>query len=170
MARQLFLTLAATSYPPPATTVHAAAAVRRWLARRRLAFPELVMENGSGLSRRERISAGSMAALLVAADGSKVRGDYESSLAVAATDGTLQKRFTDDEVADQALLKTGTLEGVRALAGYVLGHGGKRYVVVCFVNHRNAVRAQRALDLLVDGAYAGSFDAEPRAGPPQRTP
>ena len=158
MAQQLFLTLATSTYPPPATAPRAGAAVRRWLAGRRLRFPELVLENGSGLSRRERISAKSMAALLLAADASPVRADYESSLAVAATDGTVRKRFVDDDVADRALLKTGTLEGVRALAGYVLGHGGRRYVVVCFVNHRNAARAQRALDLLVEKIYAGDFD------------
>jgi serine-type D-Ala-D-Ala carboxypeptidase/endopeptidase (penicillin-binding protein 4) len=157
MARQLFLTLATSAYPPPATTAHAAAAVRTWLAKRKLRFPELVMENGSGLSRRERIAARSMAELLLAADASPVRADYESSLAVAATDGTMRKRFTEEEVADQAMLKTGTLEGVRALAGYVLGHGGKRYVVVCFVNHANAARAQPALDLLVETIYAGDL-------------
>jgi D-alanyl-D-alanine carboxypeptidase/D-alanyl-D-alanine-endopeptidase (penicillin-binding protein 4) len=98
-----------------------------------------------------------MARLLLAADASKVHGDFVSSLAVAATDGTMRKRFADDDVADQALLKTGTLEGVRALAGYVFGRDGKRYVVVCFVNHRNAARAQRALDLLVEGTYAGTL-------------
>ena len=99
-----------------------------------------------------------MARLLLAADGSRVRGDYVSSLAVAATDGTMRKRFADESVADQALLKTGTLEGVRALAGYVLGHAARRYVVVCFVNHPNAAHAQRALDLLVERVYAGDFD------------
>lgn len=159
MARQLFLTLATAAYPPPATTAHAAAAVRQWLATHKLRFPELVMENGSGLSRRERIAARSMASLLAAADGSAVRGDYVSSLAVAATDGTVRKRFIDEEVADRALLKTGTLEGVRALAGYVLARGGKRYVVVCFVNHPNAARAQPALDLLVESVYAGALGA-----------
>jgi D-alanyl-D-alanine carboxypeptidase/D-alanyl-D-alanine-endopeptidase (penicillin-binding protein 4) len=91
-----------------------------------------------------------------------VRGDFASSLAVAATDGTVRKRFTDDDVADQALLKTGSLEGVRALAGYILGPGDRRYVVVCFVNHRNAGRAQRALDLLVERVYAGMRDGAPR--------
>jgi D-alanyl-D-alanine carboxypeptidase/D-alanyl-D-alanine-endopeptidase (penicillin-binding protein 4) len=160
MARQLFLTLATAAYPPPATTAHAEQAVRSWLAKRGLHFPELKMENGSGLSRRERISAKSMGELLLAAEKSRVHADYASSLAVAATDGTVRKRFGDDDVADQALLKTGTLEGVRALAGYVLGHGGKRYVVVCFVNHANAARAQRALDLLVETVYAGHFDDE----------
>jgi serine-type D-Ala-D-Ala carboxypeptidase/endopeptidase (penicillin-binding protein 4) len=158
MARQLFLTLATTGYPPPATTAHAAAAVRRWLAKRKLDLPELVLENGSGLSRRERIAARSMARVLLAADESRVRGDYVSSLAVAATDGTVRKRFADDAVADQALLKTGSLEGVRAIAGYVLGRGGRRYVVVCFVNHPNAARAQRALDLLVEAVYAGGIE------------
>jgi D-alanyl-D-alanine carboxypeptidase/D-alanyl-D-alanine-endopeptidase (penicillin-binding protein 4) len=154
MARQLFLTLAAEAYPPPATTARAAAAVRRWLAGRKLAFPELVLDNGSGLSRRERISARSMARLLVAADASKVRSDYVSSLAVSATDGTVRKRFVDEEIADRAFLKTGTLEGVRAIAGYVLGPDGRRFVVVCFVNHPNAARAQPALDLLVESVYA----------------
>ena len=154
MARQLFLTLAANEYPPPATTARAAGAVRRWLAQRKLAFPELVLDNGSGLSRRERISARSMARLLLAADASKVRSDYMSSLAVSATDGTVRKRFLDEEIADRAFLKTGTLEGVRAIAGYVLGPGGRRFVVVCFVNHVNAARAQPPLDLLVERVYA----------------
>jgi D-alanyl-D-alanine carboxypeptidase/D-alanyl-D-alanine-endopeptidase (penicillin-binding protein 4) len=164
MARQLFLTLATSAYPPPATTARAAAAVRSWLVRRGLRFPELKLENGSGLSRHERIAAKSMADLLLAADKARVRADYVSSLAVAATDGTVRKRFGDDEVADQALLKTGTLEGVRAIAGYVLGHGGKRFVVVCFVNHANAARAQHAIDLLIEGVYAGHFGEakEPR--------
>jgi len=154
MARQVFLTLATTAYPPPATTAHAGEAVRRWLGSQKLAFPELVLDNGSGLSRRERISARSMARLLIAADASKVRADYVSSLAVSATDGTVRKRFVDEEIADQAFLKTGSLEGVRALAGYVLGPTGRRFVVVCFVNHPNAARAQRSLDLLVEDVYA----------------
>ena len=138
MARQLFLTLATTSYPPPATTGNASKAIGGWLAGHKLKFPELVLENGSGLSRRERIAAQSMARLLLAADASVARGEYISSLAVAATDGTVRKRFQNDDVADQAFLKTGTLEGVRAIAGYVFAPNGKRYVVVCFGNHRNA--------------------------------
>jgi D-alanyl-D-alanine carboxypeptidase/D-alanyl-D-alanine-endopeptidase (penicillin-binding protein 4) len=153
MARQLFLTLATSAYPPPATTAHAAEAVRRWLGTHKLAFPELVLDNGSGLSRHERISAHSMVRLLIAADASKVRSDYVSSLAVAATDGTVRRRFQDDQIADQAFLKTGSLEGVRALAGYVLGPTGRRFAVACFVNHPNAAGAQHALDLLVEHVY-----------------
>jgi serine-type D-Ala-D-Ala carboxypeptidase/endopeptidase (penicillin-binding protein 4) len=153
MARQLFLTLATTAYPPPATTAHAILAVEQWLARRKLHFPDLVMVNGSGLSRKERIAAQSMARLLLAADASSVRSEYISSLGVAATDGTVSKRFIDDDVAEQAFLKTGTLEGVRAIAGYVFGPAGRRFVVVCFVNHGNASRAQHPLDVLVQWVY-----------------
>ena len=73
-----------------------------------------MIENGSGLSRIERISAGGLARLLAAADASPVREEFASSLAVAAIDGTLQRRFQNGTVAGQALLKTGSLEGVRA--------------------------------------------------------
>jgi len=154
MARQLFLTLATTAYPPPATTAHATDAVTRWLDGRKLNFPELVLDNGSGLSRHERIAAKSLGRLLLAAYGSSVRADYVSSLAVAATDGTVRKRFENDSVAEQAFLKTGSLEGVRAIAGYVFAPNGRNFVVVCFVNHPNAARAQLPLDVLVEWVYA----------------
>jgi len=153
MAQQLFLTLATTSASPPATTARAKEAVQQWLARRKLALPGLVLENGSGLSRRERISAGGLSRLLLAADASAVREEFASSLAVAAMDGTLQRRFQNGSVAGQALLKTGTLEGVRALAGYVIDAEGRRFVVVAIVNHANADRAQAALDFLVQWVY-----------------
>jgi D-alanyl-D-alanine carboxypeptidase/D-alanyl-D-alanine-endopeptidase (penicillin-binding protein 4) len=153
MARQLFLTLATTRFPPPATVAGATDTVLAWLAKRNLRMPELVLDNGSGLSRRERISAESLARLLVAADASPVREDFVSSLAVAAIDGTVQRRFQNGTVAGQALLKTGTLDGVRALAGYVIDNEGRRFVVVAIVNHPSAVRAQGAIDYLVQWVY-----------------
>jgi D-alanyl-D-alanine carboxypeptidase/D-alanyl-D-alanine-endopeptidase (penicillin-binding protein 4) len=153
MARQLFLTLATTRFPPPATTAGATDTVLAWLAKHNLRMPELVLDNGSGLSRRERISAESLARLLVAADASPVREDFVSSLAVAAMDGTVQRRFQNGTVAGQALLKTGTLEGVRALAGYVIDNEGRRFAVVVIVNHASAIRAQGPIDYLVQWVY-----------------
>ena len=116
-------------------------------------MPELVLDNGSGLSRRERISAGSLVNLLLAADASNVRDEYASSLAVAATDGTVQRRFQNGSVGGQALLKTGTLEGVRAIAGYVIDRDGRRFALAALVNHPNAGHAQAALDVLVQWIY-----------------
>jgi len=153
MARQLFLTLATAHVPPPATTARATETVLSWLGERNLKMPELVLDNGSGLSRRERISAGSLARLLVAADRSALREEFASSLAVAAMDGTVQRRFLNGSVAGQAQLKTGSLDGVRALAGYVIDNEGRRFAVVAIVNHASAARAQSALDFLVQWVY-----------------
>jgi D-alanyl-D-alanine carboxypeptidase/D-alanyl-D-alanine-endopeptidase (penicillin-binding protein 4) len=160
MARQIFLTLGATR-SAPATPAKAAATIRRWLSSRKLAMPGLVLENGSGLSRRERTTAGGLNRLLVAADRSAVRDAFASSLAVAAVDGTVEKRFRDASVAGQALLKTGTLEGVRALAGYVDDAAGRRFTVVAIVNDRNAARARPALDYLVQWVYANGATWDP---------
>jgi len=153
MARQIFLTLATTAGQPPATPAKSVSAIRTWLAARKLSMPGLVLENGSGLSRRERSTPIGLNRLLLAADASGVREEFERSLAVAAIDGTVERRFRDGGVAGQALLKTGSLEGVRALAGYVLDATGRRFTVVAIVNDRNAARATPALDYLVQWVY-----------------
>ena len=161
MARQVFLTLATTHAPPPATTAKATAAVHAWLAGRKLRMPEL----GSTTARDCRAASGSAPAasprLLRAADASKVRDEFASSLAVAAIDGTLQRRFQNGTVAGQALLKTGSLEGVRAIAGYVIDAEGRRWIVVALINHANAVRGQPALDTLVQWVYANAAGWSP---------
>lgn len=161
MARQIFLTLATASAAPPATPAKAVHAVLRWLAKRKLAMPGLVLENGSGLSRRERNTPIGLNRLLLAADASAVRDAFASSLAVAAIDGTVERRFRNADVAGQALLKTGSLEGVRALAGYVLDPTGRRFTVVAIVNDPNAARAAPALDFLVQWIYRNGATWDP---------
>ena len=161
MARQVFLTLATARHPPPGTPALAIDVVAKWLREKKIAIPGLVLENGSGLSRKERATAGGLAQLLASADASPVRDEFASSLAVAAMDGTLSKRFRDGSIAGQALLKTGTLEGVRAIAGYVIDAEGRRFIVAAIVNHPNAARASPAIDTLVQWVYleARHYDA-----------
>lgn len=96
---------------------------------------ELVLENGSGLSRVERISARHLGEVLTAAYRSPVMPELMASLPVAAVDGTMRKRLRGGGVAGQAHLKTGSLDGVKSVAGYVLDAQGRRMVVVCIVNH-----------------------------------
>jgi serine-type D-Ala-D-Ala carboxypeptidase/endopeptidase (penicillin-binding protein 4) len=163
MARQIFLTLATTRYPPPATPALAADVVQRFLKERRISMPGLVLENGSGLSRNERVTAGGLAQLLAAADRSPSREEFASSLAVAATDGTVEKRFQNGTVAGQALLKTGTLEGVKALAGYVIDAQSRRWIVVAIINHPNAAQGQAALDSLVQWIYRNAATWDPKS-------
>ncbi len=155
MARQLFLTLGMEAGRRPATEQDADAAIRSWLDARGLGIPELVLENGSGLSRRERISAEGLGRVLQAAWRSSVMPELMASLPVTATDGTMKKRLKQNGVAGQAHIKTGSLEGVRSIAGYVLDKGGRRWIVVFFVNHAHAGGAQAAQDALLDWVYAG---------------
>lgn len=156
MARQLFLTMGAESGRRPARTEDADAAVRAWLDGRGLHFPELVLDNGSGLSRRERISAANLAALLAAAWKSPVMPEFIASLPLIAVDGTMKKRLNGSSIAGQAHVKTGTLEGVKTIAGYVLDRQGRRQIVVFLVNHPNAQAAQAAQDALLAWVYEGA--------------
>ncbi|MBL8488981.1 MAG: D-alanyl-D-alanine carboxypeptidase, partial [Rhodocyclaceae bacterium] len=155
MARQLFLTLGANG-GGPATADRAEAAIKAWLEAKNLRMPELVLENGSGLSRRERMSADSLARLLAAAWKSPVMPEFISSLPLTAVDGTMQRRLKTNAVAGQAHIKTGTLEGVKTMAGYVLDRAGRRQIVVLLVNHPNAAAAQPAQDALLQWVYERS--------------
>lgn len=133
MTRQLFLGLGAERGGAPGTAEKGAAAIHTWLARRGLAAPELVLDNGAGLSRDARISARSLGRLLLAAWNGPYMPEFASALPVAAVDGTLKHRFNGD-LAGQAHLKTGSLNGVRSLAGYVRNAAGQRVVVVYLHN------------------------------------
>jgi serine-type D-Ala-D-Ala carboxypeptidase/endopeptidase (penicillin-binding protein 4) len=136
--------------PPAANIAHSTAAMRQWLKTEQLQFPELVLENGAGLSRKERISPVHLAALLQRAADSPFYAELEASLPILGMDGTVKKRFKDNEIAGYAHLKTGSLEGVKSIAGYVKAHSGKQWIVVFLVNHPNAALAQPAQDALIE--------------------
>ncbi len=161
MARQLFLSLSldmgaesAAAVPAglatPASGERSEQIIRKWLADKELHFPELVLENGTGLSRNERISPRHIAQLLESAQRSPLQPEFETSLPIAGVDGTLRKRLANNAVTGHAHLKTGTLEGVKSIAGYVHGQSGKQGLVVFFINHPNAGGGQAAQDALVE--------------------
>ena len=150
MARQLFLTLGAEGERAPATLERSARVLRTWLFGHGLAMPELELENGSGLSRVERISAESMARLLVQAWHGPLMPEFAASLPLAGVDGTMKKR---PAAAGSAHVKTGLLADARALAGYVRTETGRDYVVVAFVNDANAGATQAALDALLQWVH-----------------
>ena len=146
MARQVFLSLAAER---PATLEGARQRIRTWLADKDMKLPGLVLDNGSGLSRSERISADGLSQLLLAAWKSPVMPELMASLPVAGIDGTLRKRLGNSAAAGRAHLKTGYLDGVRAIAGYVLDSNDKRWVVVCLVNDPKSRLGKPAMDALL---------------------
>ena len=150
MARQIFLTLGAEASGQPANAGRAEAAIRQWLDARGLATPELVLENGSGLSRKERISAASLARLLQHAFAGPLMPELMASLPLVGVDGTMRKRTG---AAGNAHIKTGLLADVRAIAGYVHAASGRRYVVVAIINHPNARDGQAAHDVLLQWVH-----------------
>lgn len=150
MARQLLLTLAAETYGRPGNTTRGAQAVQSGLSARGLELPGLVIENGAGLSRVERISAQALAQLLQHAYRSTWMPEFMSSLPIVGLDGTMKKR---NGAQGSAHIKTGLLSDVRAIAGYVLAASGRRYVVVALINHPNAGAAQGAHDALLEWVY-----------------
>ena len=153
MARQLLLSIDAELSKKPAQTKRAGRSIQEWAKARGFDINDLVIENGSGLSRVERISAQSMAKLLEYGLTAPFASDFVSSLPLAATDGTLAKRFVNQQAEGTAYLKTGTLTGVKALAGYLLLPNDRKMIFVGLINHGNAEAGQKALDAAVDWVY-----------------
>lgn len=151
MTRQLVLTLGAERYGAPGTTAKGIQVVREWLTRRGLDFPELVLDNGAGLSREERISARHLGQVLLAGYRGPYMPEFISALPISGIDGTLKRRF-GGALASRMHLKTGSLAGVRTLAGYVLDAAGRRVVVVYLHNHprANADAGEAVQEALLD--------------------
>jgi D-alanyl-D-alanine carboxypeptidase/D-alanyl-D-alanine-endopeptidase (penicillin-binding protein 4) len=156
MARQLFLTLGNDG--GPATAERARRRVGAWLDGRGLRFPELVIDNGSGLSRNERIAADSMNRLLLDAWRHPAMAEFVSSMPIVGIDGTMKRRLKESEASGRAHIKTGYLEGVRAAAGYALDANGRRIAVTAFINHPRAAAGGPAIDALI------AWVAQRRAG------
>ena len=144
MAQQLFLTLSQQARGTGSWDASREAMQAWW--RDRIGGEVPVFDNGSGLSREERISALGLARLLQFAWGSPTMSELMSSLPVTGLDGTL-KRSKSQSIAH---LKTGSLRDVAGIAGYVDASNGKRLILVAVLNHANAQAARSALDLLVD--------------------
>lgn len=147
MARQLFLALGNDG--APASVDRARQRLTEWLAGRGLKFPELVVDNGSGLSRQERISADSLNRLLLDAWKSPVMPELVSSLPIVGIDGTMKKRLKESAASGRAHIKTGTLDGVKTAAGFALDSQGRRYAVVFLINHPRAQAGGPAIDALL---------------------
>lgn len=153
MARQLLLTLANQMLKLPANTERGAAVVKLWLAQKGVEAPDLSIENGAGLSRSERVSASTMGRLLALAYQAPTMPEFISSMPLIGMDGTMRQRLRTQAVAGNGHIKTGTLAEVRSVAGYLQAASGKRYVVVCLINHANAERSQEAIDTLLQWVY-----------------
>jgi D-alanyl-D-alanine carboxypeptidase/D-alanyl-D-alanine-endopeptidase (penicillin-binding protein 4) len=161
LARMLFLELgvpAMAAQPQAETLALARQAVHDWYAAQGIAAPGLVVDNGSGLSRSERISALALAQTVAWAWNSRHAPDLLMSLPVAGVDGTLRTRLQGSAAAGQARLKTGSLRNVRALAGVAYDERGRPWALAAMVNADEGIAAAReVLDLLVERIARGDL-------------
>jgi serine-type D-Ala-D-Ala carboxypeptidase/endopeptidase (penicillin-binding protein 4) len=138
MARHLLLTLAVEKYGAPATTDSGRRAVHAWLAEKQIDIPGFVIDNGSGLSREERITARGLGQILHAGWHSQYMPEFIASLPLAGTDGTLRNRFNAAGMRGRIRMKTGHMDDVSSLAGYVNAVSDNTYIVSIVVNHPGA--------------------------------
>ncbi len=164
LARTVFLSLGSLEADPvlgsrpiagdsaETTFSRADRAVRNWMRQQGIDDAGLVMENGSGLSRLERISPAQLGGLLKAGLRSQWSPEFQASMPIVAVDGTMRKRLKDSPAAGHARMKTGTLSNVVAVAGYVRDATGQQCVVVAMINHDKVGdgKGRAVLDALVD--------------------
>jgi D-alanyl-D-alanine carboxypeptidase/D-alanyl-D-alanine-endopeptidase (penicillin-binding protein 4) len=156
MAQQLFLSLG-ERYRTDADGDDAKAAqrvIRQWLAKKGITASHLVMENGSGLSRDERVSAREMATLLQAAWKSPYAAEFMSSMPIVGMDGTMRKRLKRTAMSGEGHIKTGTLNTVRAIAGFSRDSNGNTWAVVAILNDPRPWGASSVLDQVLLDLYS----------------
>ncbi|MGH7269046.1 MAG: D-alanyl-D-alanine carboxypeptidase/D-alanyl-D-alanine endopeptidase, partial [Polyangiaceae bacterium] len=125
-AEMIYKSIAGESKGRPANDANTADLVSRWLGRIGAADPGVVLKNGSGLFDADRVTAYSTVQLLRWAwRDPTVQPEYVAQLSVGGIDGTLHKRFRSDLTRRRVRAKTGTLDDVIALSGYVLRGSGK---------------------------------------------
>ena len=146
IARTVFLTLGHQENGPHSVQ-SAEAAVRRQLVSAGLDDEALVLENGSGLSRRERLTARFLGSMLFQAYRAPFRDTFIHTLPIAGTDGTLRGRLR--QLGRSLRMKTGTLRDVRTLAGYWLPPKGRRLAVVVLINSQHSGGYLPDMDALV---------------------
>lgn len=149
MARQLLLQVAAGRGVRPAGVADGRRAIEAWLREQGLDFPEMVLDNGAGLSREARISATSLARLLVEVARSPLGEHFLHSLPRVGQTGTVRHRLVGEAVAGRAWIKTGSLDGVRAIAGYLEAESGRRYALVALFNGPRAGASAPVQDRLL---------------------
>ena len=154
IARHVLATLGATAEPEQDSVAAGGRVVEQSLRAGGVDTSGFVIENGAGLSRSARISAHSLGQLLLSAWRSPTMPELLASLPIAGVDGTARRRLANSPAAGHAHIKTGTLDGVRSLAGYVLARDGQRYAVVLMINHPNAGATRDAQDALLEWVTA----------------
>ena len=165
VAEQILKTLGAEIVGAPGTTEKGLQVIREFLEELDIPTDTYVLENGSGLSRNNRISAQQIVALLASMyENFEVRSEYLASLAIAGVDGTLRTRFQDTQAERRLRAKTGALREVSCLSGYAASQDNEVLAFSILVNDYNSggyavQKIQNKIGLLLTEFYRPAYNA-----------
>lgn len=129
-------------------------AVREYLSSLGINTAPFHMEDGSGLSRLDRVTAGMTLQLLQKIQNEGWFSEWRQTLAVSGQSGSLKKRLNTELLAGRVFAKTGFIDDVFCISGYVLSRNNKTYVFSLLFNGQNHAgkhpheRMEEALTLL----------------------
>jgi D-alanyl-D-alanine carboxypeptidase/D-alanyl-D-alanine-endopeptidase (penicillin-binding protein 4) len=157
MSRMLLLTVAAEHGVLPATAEGGQDLIKDWLRKWQLPSALVRVSNGSGLAREAQVSAEIVGRMLQAAYASPLMPEFISSLPLVGIDGTMRKRLRNTALVGRAHIKTGSLNNVSAMAGYVQDRHDQRWVVAIIINHKGlqSWRGKQVQDAVLRWVYQG---------------
>lgn len=123
------------------TGARAEQVIRQWLREKKINDNGLVLDNGAGLSRTERVTPAMLAAVLRVARESRWAPEFLAAMPIVGVDGGMRKRLADSAAVGVARIKTGGLRNVVSVAGFVPDVNGDPCIVVAILNHDDAKSA-----------------------------
>jgi len=113
------------------------ATIDDFLAANHISTRGVALRDGSGLSRQNLLSPGAMTDLLRHMQQSELGAEWTAMLSEAGVDGTLRNRLRGRYTTGRVWGKTGSLQGVASLAGYVKNQNNDLLAFAIFANHYN---------------------------------
>jgi len=153
MAHQLLISLATSPTGSPLNAEAGAAKAKAWLDTIGVNSQHIVIENGAGLSRKERLSAEALSTVLYHAWHSPYMPEFIASLPIVGVDGTMIRTLKNSAVKTRAHIKTGSLNDVASIAGYVKAKSDRWISIVCMINHAEANSARPSFNDLLEWIY-----------------
>jgi D-alanyl-D-alanine carboxypeptidase/D-alanyl-D-alanine-endopeptidase (penicillin-binding protein 4) len=157
MSRMLLLTLSAETRGAPASIAQGQSLIADWLDRSNLPSGLVRVSNGAGLARDAQLSAETIGRLLQIAFESPLMPEFMASLPIVGIDGTMRRRLRKSGLAGRAHIKTGSLNDVSSMAGYVQDRHNQRWVVTLIINHPGlqAWKGKQVQDAVLRWVYQG---------------
>lgn len=126
--------LAAKATGQPGSWAGSRATIGTWLNKLGVPSDQFSLDDGCGLSRNNRISAEGMVKVLASDFAAPYRDTFVGSMAVGGMDGTLENRFNGD-LAGRVHAKTGFINGVSTLSGFLKGKNNQWYAFSILMNN-----------------------------------